>query len=108
MSQEVQELDEDEAALWFASLPDSTHYAGCWRYHAGCAYALASDRYWPSVRHPAHASALSRARSLAMLLEEELAETQRRCQQLISEWTRTGSMAHAAQLAEALDLGADL
>lgn len=48
------------------------------------------------------------ARDLAARLEQELAETQRRCTALIHLWTTTGSMAHAAQLAEALDLGPDL
>lgn len=47
------------------------------------------------------------ARALAALLEQELAETQRRCRALYTTWARTGSMEHAAQLAEALDLGAD-
>jgi hypothetical protein len=46
------------------------------------------------------------ARAVAVGLEQELAETQRRCNQLIRDWTTSGSMLHAAQLAEALELGA--
>jgi hypothetical protein len=68
---------------------------------------IEDDLRWPSVQHPAHAAALDAARDLAARLEQELAETQRRCTALIHLWTTTGSMEHAAQLAEALDLGAD-
>lgn len=68
---------------------------------------IEDDLRWPSVMHPAHAAALEQARAWAVSLEQELAETQRRCQKLISEWTRSGSMSQAAQLAEALELGAD-
>lgn len=66
-----------------------------------------SSLRWPSVMHPAHAAALDSARAWATSLEQELAETQRRCTALIHLWTTSGSMAHAAQLAEALDLGAE-
>lgn len=62
------------------------------------------DLRWPSVQHPAHDAALSQARDLAARLEQENAELQRRCNLLVHDWTRSGSMAHAAQLAEALDL----
>lgn len=46
------------------------------------------------------------ARDLAARLEQELAEVQRRCMALASDWMASGSTYHAAQLAEALDLGA--
>lgn len=68
---------------------------------------IEDDLRWPSVMHPAHAAALDSARNLAARLEQENSELLRRCTDLIHLWTTTGSMAHAAQLAEALDLGAD-
>lgn len=54
-----------------------------------------------------HVAERDSARSIAATLEQELAETQRRCTALIHLWTTSGSMAHAAQLAEALELGAE-
>jgi hypothetical protein len=48
---------------------------------------------------------LESARALAVRLEQELAETQARCRALVLGWVQTGSSAHAAQLAEALELG---
>jgi hypothetical protein len=72
-----------------------THYQGCFQWHAACAYAVGTAQR-------------DDARGLAVRLEQELVETQKRCTALISEWTRTGSMSHAAQLADALELPDDL
>jgi hypothetical protein len=59
---------------------------------------VAPDRWLDPIE------AVEFARDLAARLEQELAETQRRCRALITEWTALGSMLHAAQLAEALEL----
>lgn len=73
------------------------------------------DLRWQSERHPASVNALDKAfqerdsaRGLAARLEQELAEVQRRCMALASDWMASGSTYHAAQLAEALELGAEL